>query len=242
MRSPNYGRNVQSSAMLRFRFACAAALLIFTFPIAAAAQDPVPPLPQPPQPLPKPPMTVFVVDARGTWAALKQEQSVASALVIDVNQLPSRGLGFIFGAHVYPLRLRSFAIGVGAEWLRVRGSNTVEAIAENAEDGPVVKTRWNHLSPQASVNFGGRDGWSYLTVGLGRSTLTTEREDLPQEDAESGARTLNYGGGARWFVNTHVAFTFDLRWYSVNAQAAAEGRIAMPKTRMRVLSAGISIR
>ena len=221
------------------RFAGLSALLVLLVAIPVAAQDPVPPLPQP---LPKPPLTVFVVDARGTWAALKQEQSVASALAIDVNQLPSRGLGIVLGAHVYPIRLKSVAVGVGAEWLRVRGSNTVEAAGEDAVDGPVVKTRWNHFSPQASVNFGGRDGWSYLTVGLGRSALTTEREDLPQEDAESAARTLNYGGGARWFVNKHAAFTFDLRWYSVNAQEAADGRIAMPKTRMRVLSAGISIR
>lgn len=187
-------------------------------------------------------MTLFVVDARGTWAALKQEQSVASALAIDVNQLPSRGLGIILGAHVYPIRMKSVAIGVGAEWLRVRGSSTVEALVEGGEDGPVIKTRWNHFSPQASVNFGGRDGWSYLTVGLGRSSLTTEREDLPQDDAESGVGTLNYGGGARWFVNKHLAFTFDLRWYSVNAQEATTGRIAMPKSRMRVLSGGIALR
>ena len=216
-----------------------AAVLICATTATAAAQDPVPQLPQP---LPKPPMTVFVVDARGTWAALKQEQSVASALVIDVNQLPSRGLGLILGAHIYPIRLKSFAVGIGAEWLRVRGSNTVEALVEGGDDGPVIKTRWDHFSPQASVNFGGRNGWSYLTVGLGRSSLTTEREDLPQEDAESGAGTLNYGGGARWFVNKHLAFTFDLRWYSVNAQEATTGRIAMPKSRMRVFSGGIALR
>lgn len=187
-------------------------------------------------------MTVFVIDARGTWAALKQEASVATALGVDTNHLPSRGLGFILGAHVYPIRMKSIAIGVGAEILRVRASNTVEAIAENAEDGPVVKTRWNLFSPQVSLNFGGRDGWSYLTMGLGRSTLTTEVETLPQEDAEGGVRTLNYGGGARWFVNKHVAFTFDLRWYSVNAQEPATGRIAMPKSRMRVFSGGIALR
>lgn len=187
-------------------------------------------------------MTLFVVDARATWAALKQEQTVASALAIDVNQLPSRGLGIILGAHVYPIRMKSVAIGVGAEWLRVRGSNTVEALVEGGEDGPVIQTRWNHFSPQVSVNFGGRDGWSYLTVGLGRSSLTTERQDLPQEEAESGAGTLNYGGGARWFVNKHLAFTFDLRWYSVSAQEATTGRIAMPKSRMRVFSGGIALR
>lgn len=222
--------------MIRFRHAAATALLIAAAALPARAQDPQP------QPLPTPPMTVFVVDARGAMVAIKQNAEVATALDVDPLQLPSRGLGIFLGAHVYPLRLKKFALGVGAEWLRVRASNTIEAIADDVQDGPTVKMRWNHFSPQVSANFGARDGWSYLTAGLGRSALTYERDDNPQEDAESGVRTLNYGGGARWFFKKHVAFTFDIRWYSINAQEAAEGRIATPKTRLRVLSAGLSIR
>lgn len=213
-----------------------AALFFVCTATSIAAQDPVPP------PLPPEPMTVFVVDARGAMASLKQDTTLAAALDVEPLELPSRALGFVVGAHVYPIRRKGFALGVGAELLRVRGSNTVAAETEDEEDGPVLKTRWNHFSPQVSVNFGARNGWSYATVGLGRSSLTVEREDDPQEDPESQVGTLNYGGGARWFLNRHVAFTIDLRFYSIGAQEAAEGRIATPKMRLRVLSAGISIR
>ena len=212
-----------------------AALSIVALSSQAAAQDPVP------APLPPKPMTVFVVDVRGASAALKQNTDIATALEVPALQLPSRALGFVLGAHVYPLRRKSFAIGVGAEILRVRGSNTIEAETEDGEDGPTLEARWNHFSPQVSLNFGARDGWSYVTVGLGRSTYTVEREDLPQPDGDA-VGTLNYGGGARWFMKKHLAFTFDIRFYSVNAQEAVDGRIAIPKMRMRVLSAGISLR
>ena len=187
-------------------------------------------------------MTAFVVDARGAMSAMKQDAGIASALGVNTADIPSRGFGIVAGAHVYPLRMKKFALGIGAEWVRLRASDTVEDATEDRPEGPTVNMRWNHISPQVSANFGGRDGWSYLTAGLGRSALTFEREDNPQEDAESGVRTLNYGGGARWFMKKHLAFMFDIRWYSVAAQEAAEGRIATPKSRIRILSAGISVR
>ncbi len=161
---------------------------------------------------------------------------------VQPRDLPSRGWGFVVGAHVYPIRAKKIALGFGAEMLRIGGSNTIEAETEDGIDGPTIKTKWSHLSPQVSLNFGARDGWSYLTVGLGRSKMTTENEDEPQEDPESGVGTLNYGGGARWFMNKHLAFTADLRFYSINAQEATTGRIATPKMRVRVFTAGFSIR
>ena len=212
-----------------------ALLFIVTYAPLVAAQDPVL------DPVPPKPMTAFVVDVRGAMAALKQEATMAADLAVPTEELPSRALGFVIGAHVYPVRRKSFALGVGAELLRVRGSNTIEALLEDGEDGPTIKARWNHFSPQVSFNFGARDGWSYLTVGLGRSTFTTDLEEAPQEDGDA-VRTLNYGGGARWFMKKHLAFTFDIRFYSLNAQEAVDGRIATPKMRLRVLSAGISLR
>ena len=29
-------------------------------------------------------------------------------------------------------------------------------------------------------------------------------------------KTINYGGGARWFAKAHVAFSFDVRFYAIN--------------------------
>jgi hypothetical protein len=79
-------------------------------------------------------------------------------------------------------------------------------------------------------------------MGIGRSKLTTELEDVPQADPESSVRTLNYGGGARWFVKKHLAFNLDLRFYSINAEAATPGRPANPKMRLLVFGGGVSIR
>jgi hypothetical protein len=186
-------------------------------------------------------MTVFVADVRGAMSTLNEDAGIAADLGVPVAELPSRGLGFVFGAHVYPLRRKGFALGVGAEMLRVRGSNTIEPQVEGGPEGPTIRNHWSHFAPQVSLNFGARDGWSYLTVGLGRSKVTIDLEDSPQEDGDA-VQTLNYGGGARWFLNKHLAFTFDIRFYSINAQEAVEGRIATPKMRLRILSAGFSLR
>ena len=225
----------------------AACALILLGSVAAHAQDPAP------EPLPVPRMTPFVVDARTTLARLKQDLTVASAFGVDATELPSRGLGFVIGAHVYPIRSKKFALGIGGEMLRVRGSNTIEFEPEDEDEepieGPTLKTRWNQLSPQVSLNFGARDGWSYVTVGLGRASFAMERREpdetpspMPDEEEAEKVRVLNYGGGARWFMKKHLAFTLDLRFYSINAQEATASRIATPKMRVMVFSGGVSIR
>jgi hypothetical protein len=105
-----------------------------------------------------------------------------------------------------------------------------------------VKTSFSVLSPQVSLNFGGQNGWSYLSGGLGLASFTTEREDAPVADADGRTRALNYGGGARWFAKEHLAFCFDLRFYKIDAQDAAAGRPAYGGRRMMVFSAGVSFK
>lgn len=211
-------------------------LLALATPVAAQEQEP--PVP----PLTRERIPPFVADVRVTIPRFKQDPLVAGALGIAAADLPVRGLGVIGGAHVYPIRKGSFALGIGAEMLRGRARKTLEADEENAAGGPTVKSRWSHFSPQVSLNFGSRDGWSYLTVGRGKSKVTSELEDDPQPDRETSAATLNYGGGARWFARKHLAFNLDLRFYSIDAQAADAGGPATSKARMLVFSGGISIR
>ena len=38
--------------------------------------------------------------------------------------------------------------------------------------------------------------------------------DYPPDDEP--LNTINYGGGARWFIKPHVAFSFDVRFYAIN--------------------------
>ena len=54
--------------------------------------------------------------------------------------------------------------------------------------------------------------------------------------------TLNLGGGARWFVSEHVAFTFDGRYYRMAAKDLEADYVGNPVVSMFVLSAGLSFK
>jgi hypothetical protein len=190
------------------------------------------------------PLAPFVFDARGTLARFKEDAGVASVLDVAATNLPTRGLGLTLGGHWYPLRGRRVSLGVGGELIFARGSRTAEPDddEEIVVQGPTVTTRLSGFSPQVSLNFGKREGWSYVTVGLGRARLTSVRDDEPLSDSAARTRSLNYGGGARWFTGPHLAFTVDLRFYTVNARPAMTGLPAYPRSKMMVISAGISLR
>lgn len=207
-------------------------------PALAHAQDATPP------PLLEEPIAPFVVDARGVMARFKQDPTVAASIGVASTELPTRGLGLAVGAHVYPLRTGSFALGLGGELLlRARGSHTVPPTEEEGPDGPTIVTRMTAVSPQLSLNFGKRSGWSYLSGGIGWASLTSEVQvDGPLESPSERRRTLNYGGGARWFAQDHLAFTFDLRFYSIGAGEASVSGPALPAMRLMVFSAGVSLK
>lgn len=208
----------------------------------ASAQDPeaVPP----PQPLQSEPIGLFVFDARGVMASLKPSSLIAANVGrTEPTDLPGRGFGLSVGAHLYPLRGRRFALGLGADLLlRARGSKTIPAATEGGPDGPSIVTRMTAIAPQVSLNFGRREGWSYVSAGMGPTSIVTELADDPFPDAETTPRAINYGGGARWFAKKHVAFTFDVRFYRIPAQGATTGRPGYPALSVTVLSAGVSLR
>jgi hypothetical protein len=223
--------------MLRgFRSALCAGLLSAAA-VPAFAQDPVVP------PLRQEPIAPFVFDARATLARFKQDPLSAAAIGVQPLDLPTRGLGLVAGAHFYPVRTRNFALGLGGEiLLRARASRTIPPAVEDGPDGPTVVTHMTAVSPQVSLNFGKRDGWSYLSGGIGWASFTTELEDAPFEDPESSPRAINYGGGARWFAKKHVAFTFDLRFYAISAQPATVLHPQFSSVTVMVFSAGVSLR
>jgi hypothetical protein len=200
---------------------------------AAVAQEPE-----------KEPIGRFAADARVALPRFPDDPETAAALGVTIDNLPSRGLGLAAGVTVYPLRFgRSVALGVGGEWLVFSGgSQSLDPEAEGGASSPTVTTRFSALSPQISLNFGGRDGWSYVSGGIGWAAFTTELEASPVADADGSTRTINYGGGARWFAKAHLAFTFDLRFYRIDPQDAAPGRPAYGGRRMMVFSAGISVK
>lgn len=168
----------------------------------------------------------------------KQDPVVASALDVTTANLPGRGLGLVAGVHVYPFRAGALTIGLGGELLISRASATLEPATEDGPDGPTVKTRFSAVSPQLSFNFGASEGWSYISGGLGWSTFDARLEESLAPDSEPRRKTINYGGGARWFTKQHVALSVDLRWYAVSPQLATAGSPGLPRMTVMVFSVG----
>lgn len=192
---------------------------------------------QPPEPI-----GPFVIDARGTLARFPEDAAVAQTIGVTVENLPTRGLGITVGGHVYPVRRPRLALGFGGEMVLARDSRTLEATTADVQVGPAVNRRFSSITPQISLNFGNRDGWSYISGGIGLARLTVERADAPFAESPERTGAFNYGGGARWFSRPHLAFTFDLRFYTVNARPASGTLPAHPRNRMMVISAGVSMR
>jgi hypothetical protein len=191
------------------------------------------------------PVGPFVVDVRGAFARHKAEPSVATDLQVEPANLPSRSFGLVGAAHVYPFHFGKVTLGLGGNLVIARGRRALELAEDDAEqpvEGPAVRRRFTSFSPEISLNFGHRNGWSYISGGMfGRSTLYLDRADAPASGVPQRT-TINYGGGARWFVSDHAALSVDFRWYSVEEMAAGPGVVAQPRTTLLLLSGGISIR
>jgi hypothetical protein len=207
--------------------------LFWLVPVAALAQQP--------EPLPP-----FVVDLRGNFERYKEQPSVATDLGVTTANLPRHSFGLSGGVHFYPWHLGIVTFGLGGHALFANASETPEPVDDGTgtppPPSPTVETHFRSLATELSFNFGHRNGWSYISGGLGRSILYHERTDFPVSNPP-GRQTFNYGAGARWFTNRHIAVSLDLRWYSVSEQPASPtGGVAQPHTTLLVLSGGVGIR
>lgn len=191
-----------------------------------------------PAPGPLPPV---VVDVRGFYTGLGQDPLTAAELGVAPTALPSRALGGAVGLNVYPIRRGSFAIGLGGEFVLARGRKVPDP------DDPfavqiAVEQRLQGLSGGFSLNFGQRDGWSYLSAGLGPMQFGTFLGDAAPAESAPRKSTINLGGGARWFTNRHLAVTFDVRFYLTRPELATASYPGRQRNRLLVLSGGVSIR
>ena len=203
---------------------------------ASPAQPAIPAIPVPAER----PVSGFVVDARASLAKFGQRPLTAASLGVNAADAPGPGLGGSIGAHLYPLRVGRIALGIGGEVLLARRSRQpIDAAGE--DKGPLLKARFFTFSPQVSMNFGHRNGWSYASVGMGTASYETWADTTDMPDRR--VRAINYGGGARWFTSSHLAFTVDLRFYAVSPGLADTiTPVARPRQRLMVLSAGASVR
>jgi len=195
---------------------------------------------------PREPIARLVIDVRAASAGLPAVEGWTPTVPADA-QVPARGLGLDVGAHVYPLRVRSFALGIGATFLAARGkaSPPLEEPASLTPPLPEVTTKLSSVAPQVSLNFGHSLGWSYLSVGLGRTRVESEAFSqrgnlvlLTTRDSD-WTKTLNYGGGARWFIKSHLGVGFDIRWHKLSVVASTATHPGAP--RASLLTAGVGI-
>jgi hypothetical protein len=185
------------------------------------------------------PIPRFVFDTHVVFPNLKQNVVTATTLDTTPDNLPARGMGFRWGAQVYPIRKGGFALGAGAELLLSRASHQ-ETNALGKPVGLKIDRRLQSFSGQLSLNFGKREGWSYLSVGMGPLAFDT----FVSGNEPDGLRemTPNYGGGARWFNYDHLAFSLDLRFYATRPANATTIVGARERQTVVVMSAGVSIK
>ena len=80
-------------------------------------------------------------------------------------------------------------------------------------------------------------------AGIGTSTWSVVPDgEQPQAPDTEHLETINYGGGARWFIKRHLAFSFDVRFYAINPTTPLPGRPAGPRTTLLSIGGGISVK
>ena len=186
------------------------------------------------------PIGRFVADLRGSFVPYKQNVDLAFAHGYDPRVTPSVGVGFEAGGHFYFFRWRVITFGIGASY---HGSLGDRSAGENDPDpdGPTLRKTFTAFAPQLSFNFGGRDGWSYISAGPGTSRFSLF--PLNQDRAvQRRANTLNYGGGARWFVKEHLAFSIDLRFYAISPLLETATEPGSPRMTVMTLNIGASFK
>ena len=209
----------------------------------AFAQDPPPRIP------------IAVIDLHGSIPRFPSEDPLLSgSRGMNLAELPGSGLGAQVALTVYPLRTRLVTFGIGGEVVIARSTQTPldGAVAANG----VTKLRpaeegFRSFSPQISLNFGTGSGWSYVSGGVGQANWSLSPQGLTDYSPNTEPlKTINYGGGARWFIRPHVAFSFDVRFYAIDPGAPGTALIqgvltpfdGTPRTTLLIIGAGISLK
>jgi hypothetical protein len=200
------------------------------FSASASAQDPPPKI------------GPFVLDVHGTIPRMPKDDQLADSRGLLVSELPGAGLGGHASANIYFLSWKAVTFGIGADATVGRSHGAAKPIS-STQTGRAVTERFAHIAPDLSFNFGNGNGWSYLSGGIGPAVWSV----VPDGDARSDAdverlQTINYGGGARWFTNHHIAFSFDVRFYAINPGTGELGRPGGPRTTLLIIGGGVSIK
>jgi hypothetical protein len=202
-------------------------VFIMSTPAPVLAQDPPPRI------------GPFVLDGRGTVPAFPRDQELAASRGLATSELPGPGIGVDAGAHFYLLTWKAVTFGLGAQLTLGRS----HAGGDEATLLRAVTERFISFTPQLSLNFGTGNGWSYLSGGIGSARMSI----VPDGEAEAPAdltavRTVNYGGGARWFIRPRLAFTLDVRFHQLDPGPPVSDLPGTPRLTFMVFGAGVSFK
>jgi hypothetical protein len=146
------------------------------------------------------------------------------------------------GAHVYLLKWRAVTFGIGGELTFGRAHSTPSTAAGQTRVLRPVRERFTSVAPQLSFNFGTGHGWSYLSGGIGRSVWSIHPDGAEPGEADlEQLKTINYGGGARWFAKQHLAFSLDIRFYAIDP-GTPFASTGSPRTTLMIFGAGVSVK
>ena len=202
----------------------------------------------------------WALDVRGVTSPVPMEPAFYPALD-STTLVPGRGFGLDLGVHVYPLSLGSARLGFGADVFYVRATTkpsppapSTGSSATPAPAGQRVELTMRMLAPQISLNFGTREGWSYLSTGFGTTDVATRTSGVTAGTrGSSRLDAINIGGGARWFFKSHLAFGFDVRMHQIasgtagqtgtrEANAPTPAPVATPGMRILTVAVGFSMK
>jgi hypothetical protein len=193
----------------------------------------------------------FAIDLHAASVGLPTAEGWIPVPVLGDTPLPGRGFGVAAGGTVYPLRLGIFTFGFGASVSTGKGKG--EALTITTGSGstattivtPVFRTNVLNVTPQVSINFGHKLGWSYLSAGLGTTRINARSDATstlpPVTLPETWNQALNFGGGARWFMKPRLGAGFDVRFVKLGSRGPSGEIPAARRTQMLTFSVGISI-
>ena len=190
-----------------------------------------------------PPIGPFVVDVHATFPLFPDDLQLARSRGLNQVELPGLGLGADVGVHLYLLKWRAITFGIGGKLTLTRAHAAPPTVTGQPSFGRPVTERFTSIAPQLSFNFGSGAGWSYLSGGIGQSTWSIVPDGAAARTADAERlKTINYGGGARWFAKPHLAFSVDVRFYAIDPGSPQPAVLGSPRTTLIIAGAGISVK
>jgi hypothetical protein len=208
-----------------------AALTLCVFSTRAVAQDPPPKI------------GPFALDVHVTVPRFPSDnKQLADSRGLAQGELPSTGLGLHGSATAYVLTWKAVTFGLGADVTVARAHSAAKLVTRTTM-GRAVTEEFSHIAPELSFNFGTGNGWSYLSGGIGPGVWSVVPDGTAGTTADTERlQTINYGGGARWFLNSHVAFSLDVRFYAINPSTPVLGLPGGPRKTLVFMGGGLSLK